>query len=577
MVTWLRGQVQWSDLTNKIIELLCGESADDFAVTAATEDRWQREVAAQNNIMNHNSANRNLGNMSNRAGYFALIGSAVSGGDDWHVALSTVCRCTNVFTSAPGGATNWFVSVAVTVANSVPGNYSTATVEVIYWNADTGVSISSATGSPNAAGVISAANGMQITLSDPSGTLSTKAKFVRQYSTTYVGGIDWFGPAYWMKGSGAVTFSTAPSGTQTTDWDLVDITTALTQSSISMAGTPDPPRPRGGFGHGVGIKTNTGLSGNLYTYTYASALIKIRLTQLTGGSAGQIEAFYFAKLGFDGVSSYNLGGGWPPSGGLWLRPFQTPGSVLSSSLVQYWIAVGPDHFSIALSGDPGVSGKTCFNAVGTHDPIMTDWDVFPSWIGASLADYTAAINTDSSEVFQRMHLWDQKKFQDLSENRDWQTRWSRCDFMNGESAKPDGGGSAQVVNQLSSLNLTDIPTLFLLGPTNDSNGFQLLLSASMLKPSPFDDKWWIMALVGQDHDTVTSNQTEMQDSLRAIRGELKHLYFVPSGGWANGDELIDLDVGETFYLWTPDYLGVYNRLQVSSNNFRGGLAISETH
>lgn len=586
MTTWLKGTTTWANLSADLTKLMAGEITDGQGNTCAVADRWVREVGGQDLLRSHASTDVALGDMSNRMGYFALFGAASLGSDDWHSARGAVARVSNVFTSAPGSATRWLVALACTTANSVAGNYSTATLRYMIYNADTGVSISTTSVSPNAGGVATIANGLQVTFSDPSGFLAANQDYwVRQFDTTYMGGIDWHGPMYPMK-SGSVTYSVAPvGGTPVTDWDYVDYATAWDNLTMnSWTASDNIYVPRGGFGYGVGIKTNTGLTGNLYTYSYSAAQHKVRFVSQSGASNGQVSLEFYQDLGNDG-GTYRRRMGYSRT---WLRPFQTSGSVVAGAPVQYWMACGAASVAIVVNGDPLYSGKLSMNMLGMLTPYMPTYDKFPSFVGQTAKDYTAdLLSASRPDVFQRYSLWDQKKRQDGSEGRDWQTKWSRCDFnLNSVTRAGSPSGTGSITYSNPGYDAYGEPTmgssggrwLFLYGNNGaDATALYLntLLPGVMNKPSPFDSKWWAMEIVAYDTPLHSGYQSNA-DSSRAIRGVLKDVLFTSSGGWASGDELLDTDTSKQYFLVQADYLGFYYRIRVAANDFRGGIAILES-
>src|SRR5262245_28964895 len=119
---WLKGSTTWLNCVDDLIKLIAGEIPDGQSNTVPLADRWIRETAGQNFLRSPASEDQALPDMSNRQGYWALsINPSIT---------NDICRQTTIYSGVPSGVTNnrWIIGLRVNGANSVAGNYSTATV-----------------------------------------------------------------------------------------------------------------------------------------------------------------------------------------------------------------------------------------------------------------------------------------------------------------------------------------------------------------------------------------------------------------------------------------------------------------
>lgn len=575
-MTWVKGTTTWANCVSDLTKLACGEIADGSSVTVASGDQWIRETGGQDLLRTPASKDVALGNMSTRQGYFTLHTQTYTTGlADSGVPTRTVVRLTNIATSNPATtAGRWIVSVRISVVNSVSGNYSTASLVYNVFDADTGTVITGSTASPNAGGVATLSNGMQVTVSDPSGFLQSSGGIVnysRGFSTTYVGGVDYWGIMY-ARRSGAATFSVNPTGTTVTDWDVVSIPTGFASPDLSL--TP------GGIMKGLGIKTNTGLSGSLYTCTWSAALNKIRLVAGSGGTNGQINLEVFNGGDVDTVfqnPTYRTHGLTVSS---WLRPYQTPASVTNASVIQYWMSVKSDKIVIVLNGDPAQTGKLTCNWVGTMTPQFTSYDKFPVILGSTVLDYTADNQAQSNfNAVTQFRANQEKKRQDGSESpRDWQTGWMRSDFASSTSGT-DTFTELGVNSATGTGFVTLTPIGFTSSPSNTAavnTACLVLPPARQMKPFPTDGNWWLYNAWFSDQNNLLAGTSSLADVHFIPRGKVDGpWYFIPGDGWGSGDELTDTNTSKVYFLISADYHRVGARLRTAANAFFGGAAILE--
>jgi len=633
-MTWVKGLSTWANLSNDLTKLVCGEKADDSAVTVASGDRWVRtttrtvtdgvlnstttvtsataaftaadvgcyvigtgiplgttiasvtnsttvvlSVAATatntgvtlqiclDTIRTKSALDVNTGNCSGRTGYFSLLTTGnATGAQDMSAAGSSVCKVTTGFGVDPStsGFHRWVVFITVTTANTTPGNYSTLRYAYYYYDADSNVLLSSNSNiAPNSAGSTGASlpNGLVLSLTDPSGTISVNTTWSRPFTATYMWGIDTW-PMLPREGATTATFSVAPPGSAGTDYDVIR-QAAPNNALVGLAvGT------RGNWFQGLGCKTSTGANGSLYTASWSMALHKGRI--FNSGTAG-ILGLDVGEVKVDTVNSNTL-----RCLGLrtntWCKPFQTAASVSGTSQVQYYMSVKADGIMLVLNGDPGASGKLATAFFGSLTPTETTYDLLPTCFNANYIDYTADTAADPS-VVANFAYWGLRRMQDGSEgSRDWQTKFMRGEIMYraytaGASYTDITGGSPQPGASSTSL-LTQIGWYTGNGSAQPTEAYP----TRMNKPS-IDGKWWLFGYqYGEDGWGVVYATSE---EYRLVRATCSRFYFLPDDGWGSGDELTDTVSGIKYLLVKPDYSGPGGRLRSNTSTFWGGIAVAE--
>lgn len=550
-MTWLKGQTTWQNVISDLTKLACGEIADGGGVTVPVAERWGRVVAGQDLIMSPASSDVPLGNMSNRAGYWYMprVGDVP--------VMGTFARQTAIATSVPGTpvAGRWVVRLFVNLINSVAGNYSTAQIGWQIYDADTGTSFNSGTLFPTAGGQISHSNFGTMIVGDPSGVLRLNAEFIRVFTSTYRGGIDFWGPLFPRRRADA-TFSTAPDGVAGTDYDAsIEIPLGSTGSGAALT-------HGGGIAQGLGYKTAVALTGNVYTYTFAAALFTARLFA-SAATVGVISIEVQGRYALDAVYQNPT---WRRMGGrslsTWLRPYATPASVTNASLIQYWLRVTANGLVVILNADPGQSGVLTCNWLFAFPPINTTYDKFPIGWGPVAQNYTSSGPSNSSHTMeQQFTLAIQKAYQDGSEGRDWQTGWSRGDADS--SAWTAGGGRSL----FSTLGSTRYDQGVGMSPPPPRSS----------KPNPTDGKWWLWQSGWMDDMGFEQNggQTDQAAVDVIPRGATADVLWIPGDGWSNGDELTDPATGDVYFLVGADYHGILGRNTRTTNVHVGGVAVLE--
>lgn len=526
---------------------------------------------AHDTIRTASSADASTGAISNRCGYF---GHMYHPGDVTTAATSrnTFCKVTSPFTSDPStsGFHRWVVTVTVNTANSVSGNYSTASLNERIWDADSGVSVSNATRNPNSAGLVTGANGLTYTVGDASGTLLVSTVWQRGFSATYMYGIDLWKMLH-RQGSTAPSFSVAPPGVAGTDYDIVRLPmpSSLTASSGITNATQFDTNVgavyyTGNLFHGLGIKTATGLGSNpLYTVSFSMALFKGRI--FYSGTNG-ILSLDVGQSMVDAVNS--AGGGYRLIGLIgssrvasWIKCAATAGSVSSSTGIQYFISVKANGVIVVLNADPSATGKLGVAAICAFTPAESTYDVLPIAYTRTVYDYTADQSQTPLDALasQHMYLW-LRRHQDGSEgSRDWQTKWMRADL--------DNAFVPMVGNPIRYQEAAGVV------PTTNSASSGVPYRQN--QPAQ-DGKWWLYGYQFGEGTTAATWSTNATDEAKVLRGYWNsRFFFVPGGSWSSGDELSDTVSGQKYLLVMPDYLGVGYRWRATSNTYQGGLAIAE--
>lgn len=488
------------------------------------------------------------GDMVNGSGYFTNAG--VNGVNNaTHLAqttASTVMRVSAPYTAALGGMTRWLMRFTVTAANTVAHNYSTASLNWYSYNLDTGATFNSNIPvTLTAAGVGTISDGLKITVSSPSGFLGPNEILFRAFSTTYLGGVDWW--PMWHRASGPATFTTPPPGVRGTDWDI---------STIPTAFTPGGMYERGSLLYGLGIKTATALTGDKYTVSFPIAQGKCRV--FPSATTGVLSIDLGDSRKDPASAAFKMAGGYRVTN--WAKMFTTPASVTPQSVVQYQLSVTGDGIVAVLTGDPAVTGKmgtSYYCAFTPVDPL----DVFPMVFNGNIVDYTtdAAVDNACGLQFNLVPLRNRQKGGELAV-RDWQTGWMRGEHVN--SASMDSGSAT-----------SDFPGgAGGVWPGNNPGQTYSSLTTPMrqAKPGP-GGKWWLYPVSLAEGNFMDNNASDY----RTYRGIQDRICFVPEDGWGHGDELTDTVGGGKWLLIKPDYNGggAGQRIRYNTNQFWGGAAI----
>ena len=558
---WLKGQSTWSAITPLLTQLIAGEVADGSGNTVPAADAWPRVISGQDLLRpTDTSHDFNTGNINFRQGYFYYVGPG-----DQITGHTTWIKVTNVATSAPATAAGRYV-VGLYVnnpVNTVAGNYSNASVAYQIYDADTGTAFYNGNGlNFNSAGVATLPYGIQIQCGDPSGILQfigNQYTYFRMFTTTYPGGIDFWGYEY-PKRRAAATIVVAPTGTAGTDYDAnVSIPTAYSgmwQGPVNWVGS---------IGHGLGIKTNTGLSGAQYTVSYTVCPLSLRL-EPDPTAAGQIKADTCVGGAVDTVYQNPTFRPIGPVGNVglaaWLRPYQTSLSVTNASVVQYWLSVKKDKVVIILNADPGQTGKMTLNVIQAFTPgPQSTFDKIPVCWGNTCYDYTGASNPVSSPILLTYNtLGGLISRQNGKEGRDWQTGWGRGEnVLSGTRGGDWGYYGPTYANHLFYTNTTcPYP------PTT-------------IKPSVLDGGWHLYAFPFYDYipgDQSAPNASWDYETAGIQRGTIRGLFWLPANGWANGDELTDTSSGNVYFCVAADYPGFMGRMGGNAPYY-GGIAVLE--
>jgi hypothetical protein len=548
-----------------------------LTVAASTTASAVTIQIAHDTIRTPSAKDVNTGSVSARCGYFLSLGVS---GDSMATARSTVVRVSSPFTADPStsGFHRWVVGMKVTTANTVPGNYSTAVLSFNYYDADSGSNLSTSSVTLNASGVGTMGSGLQITCSDPSGTLTLNSLFIRGFTSTYMRGIDCW-PMYY-RASAAATFSVNPPGTQGTDWDIVTQINAPVANSTAWNQTYSS--ERGSLFTGLGIKTATGLgTGDLYTLSFPMALAKGRIF------ASATNGILSLDVGQSRVDTVN-GNALRVGAGIrvtnWLKCAATAASVATTSQIQYWISVKSDGIALVLNMDPAATGKMGTAYFGSYTPYDTTYDVFPIMFNVDgPVDWSSVASSASGYMMGNQYAYlALVRRQDGSEgSRDWQTKWMRGECLGiaqgvGYSGHGPTDSTASFQVAANSTNISPArmaPLGIYAGDLSAGGATQAQYPPRQNKPSPIDGKWWLYGFdytEGQFNSSGAAND----DENRNWRGYMNtRFFYIPNGSWANGDDLTDSGSGAKYFLCTPDYTGMGGRnLQAT---VQAGLAVAE--
>lgn len=560
-MTWVKGTTTWAALATDLTKLICGEMADGVGTTVAVGDRWLREYdTTVDAIRSPASKDINTGACSMRAGYWALTTAGTEGVGRLSFMRNTVVR------NSTAGARIMY-RLTVDIANTVSGDYSTARLRVYSWDCDTGAVIRTGdTFNPSAAGDVSF-DGMTVRIGDPTGFFPINLNFWRMFTDTYRGGIDYW-PMY-AKRSAAASFSTNPPGVSATDYDIVEIAPPYSYCTTSTSYSNNCHTwSRSNWGTGLGIKTNAGLTGAVYVVSFPMALHKIRL--FNRSDAAGILGLTIGRMSLDGAV-YRPNAAQEVS--QWARAFQVAAQVVSTSIISYWMSVKSDGIVLVLSGDPGVTGKTCVSHISLLTPYDANYDVMPVIFNGGLQDYTADYAAYSAYDSAALNTyWSLRRRLDGTEGgRDWQTKWMRCDLMEYGSA---WSGQAYTWDQSYTMAAWGTWTY-----NSNVNGRPSILPLRQLKPHPYDARWWLYGVAygdaaAWDLSTTPANPGTMDH--RQIRGVANSRWWhLPGDGWANLDELTDNSTAAKYMLLGCDYQGAGARHRINNNQYISGIAVAE--
>jgi hypothetical protein len=571
-MTWLLGSSTWANITNNICQLACAEITDSLGHAPTSSEQWVRDISTSYNVLRMPASQdvdiAAVHQPAMRTGYWTLDTSSQSGlaapntPPPGSIANATSVAQTTPFTSALSTTHGrWYCYLWVTTANTAAGTYSTARVTIVWGDADAGTQFTSTGVAPTAGGVITLpfGAGATVTLSDPSGIAPVGVLFFRGFSTTYMYGIDWW-PMY-SRRSAAWTFATAPPGVAGTDYDIIDQATPF---------NPANGQPTGSLFSGLGIKSATGLGGNA-RYVFSSCpctSLKVYLRN-NATSAGYIDLLG-GGITLDAVNTnvVQQNSGWALA--TWLKLVQTPGSVVSTMQVQYWMSVTATGITIVLNSDPAYTGGlTCgymglFSAGTAYDSN----DKFHALVSAAASGFGTVC---PSAAQMDLSYFRQYRCQDGSHGtRDWQTYWMRNDFG------AFGGGT------LYTAYLLDNSQTFALGGSTYNQSGLLSLDYdsghpfTTLKPG-FDGNWWLYGynLFEANPGNVATTVTYTNEQQNFPRGAMTDRWFhVPALGWANGDELTDTTTSAKYLLVIPDTPGLPGKYY-NGTAYAGGTAIAE--
>lgn len=574
-MTFLKGTTTWALLVDKLTALACGEVADDYGVTASSTDKWRRLTAGQPVIAPPASTDTTC-TQEHRSGYWMRQDDSGFLSDRLSTAR-TFCRTTAITTGTWVTTTVFpllYVSLKVTTANTVSGNYSNAVVQIKAQAINASAVSTHTTGtnvtlSSTGTGTFTF-NGLtfSIQLGDPSGFLGLNAVFARYFTPTYLGGIDsWraFG-----KATGAPSYPVAPSGTSGTDYEPVSLlgnnsvfsaSTTYVQTSGAATNYPGPGT------QGMGIKTNAALTGNRYVvsfpkneavcslaYATAVASTSFRIDLVWGG-IGTDPATGATFYGASGMNRLNTTR-TTTYGTSFLQPFASAAPSSTAAKVEYWISVTEKHFTIALNGESTYNGVTTQNQIAriVQNEVVAGRD--PSWMAGVIApDANGSGNFNSERPYLRMGAHpasgpiSQVGVRDGG--RDWQTGMGRWDFVN-----PAASATATLMAGAFLGEVMAGSSSAPFGYSSDGMGTyypaMAATSSRATVPNYADPRWNLLALPLLDYSgTGQSPSIEtVVPGYTVAEGYVDHgLLLLGLGGFADGDELTDTSTGKKYMLW----------------------------
>jgi hypothetical protein len=342
---------------------------------------------------------------------------------------------------------------------------------------------------------------------------------------------------------------------------------------------------RGHFFAGLAMKNLTVANGAVYTVSFPMAMAKFRI--YNSATAGVI-GLTVGPMRLDPGSTLRPAGGLQQSN--WVTVFTTPGSVLSSSAVQYWLSVTADGVTVVLNGDSGVSGRLCTAYVGSFTPIDSTRDVLPVMFSQASVDQTTATYFDGAMCAEFGYLRLQRTVdQSFEFGRDWQTKWMRSEWhgLLATGVTNDGSYPSTYWNPAYVTDHTAAPANGAasqpsrLGAFGFPSGVAGIGASSILSSFPLrqahpdiDGKWPMYGFSYYEGEMGGLSETGA-DETRRLRGtQTTRFLYIPSDGWASGDELTDSGTGVKYFLLMPDRAGAGGR-KLGASTAHGGAAIVE--
>lgn len=580
-MTYLVATTTYPNFISKLTNLISGAEADDFGTTCAVGDRWQS--LGNGTIAQPLSTGYEI-TQEHRAGYWVRTDDNIMTRDGGAFA-NTFLRQTGIWS---GWSASWDSIIAyaqVTVANTVAGNYSNATVSIAISgvnNAGVAQAILTATNyTPNAAGDISVTvSGFTMTMriGDPSGILALNAYFLRSFTDRAKGGYDyWRGfehalPADFTSPTATnkhFVFTTGNeiAGVEDTDWEIcgqgryIPRNDNANATAVAFRRTPVGGAPISGYsGHsaGIGIKTNTSLTGNRYE-------VKFKVYDSVGSIAWSSDTlsliYRSGTWGTDGSTGVRYGLGGNPTGTSLCKPYNITQN--SSTSIQMFISVKPDWLCVVLFPDAGFAGVTVgfqISRVAEDDPVMTRGCWAIPYSGGNTQFIRLGLHSTMEYMGHRG-----KGYRDGG--RDWQTAWGRCDYW----VSTDSGsnwlnankeGFPTYPNAASDFRYMVTVNRFIDGTAANSaiGGIPTTWNRNTFL-NGIDDRWpAVQYYVADNANTVTTTSewrtaetTQATTGCIKPRGFLKSaIYQIPLGGYANGDELQESVSGsKSLLLTTP--------------------------
>lgn len=614
-MTYLVATTTKDNFVNKLINLITGAEADDYAVTCAVGDRWQS--IGNGGIAQPKSTGYEI-IQEHRAGYWARIDDNIITRDGTAMA-NAWCRQTDVMGNWNASYGGIEITIRVATTNTVAFDYSTATFNIAWTGTNNNVATTASnnwvganwwttnttTDKPAVDGTytIPAANivsmtGMTVQFGDPSGFLPVGANWIRFFTPQALGGYD-----YWRGFEHALpsdftdpvatdelfVFTTGNelSGVEDTDWYVCGYSKIIPPTKISISNGVGnyhytPPSNRSiagasGMSSGIGYKTTTALTGDRYE-------VKFKVYDsvgVLGWSTDNLSILYKpGTWGTDPAGTtirYGFGGHW--NGLLLCKPFTT--TPTGTSTIQMFISVTPDWLVVIMRTDAGFGGTTVgfqISRISDEDPAIQR--------GAWAIPYRRGISTHTRlGLHSTMEIiaLQPKGYRDGG--RDWQTQWGRSDFWTTTDA--DNGWVYTNRNGWQNIwwsdnndwygSLSTINKTIASSAVNDSNSMigGLPYGRNELYPNGADNRFKAVQFYvadnamshGADSNEWRYNGTDqVRVGAVAPRGYLKSaMYMTSQGGWADGDEIEETVTGDRSILFlgpngsAPDKFFDWNR------------------
>lgn len=582
-MTFLYGRTTRGLLQNKLLDLISGQAADDQGTVTAVSDRWRVRLTglSGDGSFAPPASNDELVTQEHRQGYWGRYDDCCIYTDGSASGMEFMQQLT-CWTGWHTNFRDWLICTArITTSNTTAGDYSTARVQfyavALYSSKSSGGVASAVTITPAVDGTCTYTytSGYTITFkigNSVTGKVLVGSYYIRSFTNRYRGGVDWWHRASKnVDSSYSFTTGDAPVGVDGTDWEVNigpnqygcpngDGSTNFYQYMASPVGNISGAAPSAGSS-GLGIMTNSALTGSHYEVSFTKQ----------EGLATLIQSGAYVYLRPGGV-------GKGPDGTTFIRAIDgndlqsTGNSFLyhnassDSSTVQYWLSVSSTGIGVVLYGEGASSWQTTANLYAKVVP--GDPSYGSCWMFGNLGYWWNWFRNGSHALIE-VAMSRGKGYYDGG--RDWQTGQGRHDMF--PMAYCQYWYSGSYGSQMFCYSETEVN--YIQSPGGSSSGsFTPIIPFNVNRTTkpPLSFPWTLSGFSLMDTDN-----SGMQDTTTGRVGKYMYrgyvaggIYWMSSGGYAQGDELTDSISGAKYLLWNSS-----NATFPGNSTYATGFALEE--